>query len=391
MSSVCSICRINEPKYKCPACGTRTCLLQCVTRHKRQAECSGTVDETKFVPQKELDAGKINRDYNFLLNFGRTIELGKADVKTAAKNMFKRPGPQNHPGKRPKFNQNIDPRTKAVAAAYPHDPPTAVKRQNTLIVQLPAGMSRSSGNKTGYDKKLGSFTWTVEWRLLDAEGVQQTSFVSYRLKEHLLLQDAVPMNILKNAFPDKEIAKEDLHFYLDNVVSTHKARKSLLRLSSDEKLSDALRNKIVVEYPTIYIGLDAAVLEEFVSSVEAAYQLEAESSESETSDSSTDDSSDSESESDSEPEETSSKPPLKVKFDENEEEESGSKEEGKEGEEKGEEERGNEEKEQNGKEGEEKEDKRNEDDDVSKGVAANHKEEPSTNIVEEPTDGNLLK
>lgn len=330
MASLCSICRINDAKYKCPACEARTCLLQCVTRHKLQAECSGTVDETKFVPQKELDSAKINRDYNFLLNFGRNIELGKADVKTTAKNMFKRQGPQNHPSKRPKFNEKPDPRTKAVVAAYPHEPPTTLKRQNTLIIQLPAGMSRSSGNKSGYDKKLGSFTWTVEWRLLDAQGVQETSFVSYRLKEHLLLQDAVPMNILKNAFPDKDIAKEALHFFLENAVSINKARKSLIRLSSEEKLSDALSNKIVVEYPTIYIGLEAKVLEEFVVTVEEAYQLESDSSDSNSeseSDSGGDSSSESESESDSEPEETSSKPPAKVTF--GEEENNGGDEEGK--------------------------------------------------------------
>lgn len=83
--------------------------------------------------------------------------------------------------------------------AFSQEPTTVIKRNNTMIIQLPPGMSRATSNKTGYDKKAGSFIWTVEWVVIDDAGNEKDRFISYRLKEHLLLRDAVPMNILSNA------------------------------------------------------------------------------------------------------------------------------------------------------------------------------------------------
>lgn len=51
-----------------------------------------------------------------------------------------------------------------------NNPSSIVKRENTLVVQLPMGMSRSNSNKTGYDKKLNAFVWTIEWIVLNDEG-----------------------------------------------------------------------------------------------------------------------------------------------------------------------------------------------------------------------------
>ncbi len=46
--SLCEQCRVNPrrrlidvDKYKCPACGIRTCSLPCVNNHKRVTGCTG--------------------------------------------------------------------------------------------------------------------------------------------------------------------------------------------------------------------------------------------------------------------------------------------------------------------------------------------------------------
>lgn len=344
----CSICHLNEHKYTCPACGVKTCSINCVRRHKRQTECSGLVDQSKFVPKKILsqDETHINRDYNFLMNVGRQIHVGKGDIKSNAKNVFKRQfsGGNQNKNKRVKGNnadakETVDTRVECVKKVFLQDPNTMIKRNNTMIIQLPPGMSRASSNKTGYDKKAGSFIWTVEWVIIDDAGNEKDRFISYRLKEHLLLKDAVPMNILSNAVDGEDgstrnIDKEQLHFYLANVVGIGKTKDSILHLNEANLISDALTNKIVLEYPTIYITFNAETWKNRIIKEEEAYNYAdpdslSESSSSDYSDSS--DSSDSDSNSDSEsdsdgnstdnesdsdeaPEESSSKP-LKVTFD----------------------------------------------------------------------------
>lgn len=338
--NVCTVCQTNEHKYKCPACGMKTCSLACVTRHKKQTECTGVVDQTKFIPKNELteDSGYINRDYNFLLNFGRNIQLSKTDIKSNAKNIFKRQynnnynNNNNRNSKRFKANseQEEDQRIAIVNNAYSNNPPTSIKRNNTLVIQLPQGMSRSSSNKSGYDKKLQSFTWTVEWVLIDTNGDIKKTFLSYRLKEHLSLKDAVPMNILNNTIPEEEegnnrIEKNQLSFYLENVVNFNKPNKSIIQISPEDLISVALKDKIVLEFPTIYITLNKDTWNNFVHEESVAYGLNMQkevSDDSESNTTSSDDSDDSDSSGsegddsldDELPEESSSKEPQKIVF-----------------------------------------------------------------------------
>lgn len=317
----CSVCLEKDFKYTCPACGTKTCSVECVKRHKLRSECTGQVDPTKFVPKKKLSADQalVNRDYNYLLNFERTVQLGKSDIKVNAKNIFKRGAGQNQGHKRQKVESEKDPRIEKVNQIFPHQPQTSVKRQNTLVIHLPPGMSRATQNKSGYDKKAGAFTWTVEWIPVDATGCTRKPFISFRMKETLPLKDAVPMTVFENAI-GANVDKDTLHFYLDNCISG-KEGNEVIALDPKMSLASALSNKIVLEFPKIYVGVDDS-MDKYVCSENKAYGVDgsdSEKSESAT-DSDSDDSdsdsdsdtdsedSDSDSDSDSGPEETSSKP-----------------------------------------------------------------------------------
>ena len=46
----CEVCAVNKAKYTCPKCEVRTCGLACVNIHKKELECDGIRDKTKFVP-----------------------------------------------------------------------------------------------------------------------------------------------------------------------------------------------------------------------------------------------------------------------------------------------------------------------------------------------------
>lgn len=304
----CSVCKLNPIKYTCPACGIKSCSLECVKKHKDDTKCHGAVDVTKFLPKKQLasDDALVNRDYNFLMKMGRKIAVGKDDVKGSAKNVFKRQfqGRQNNQQKRFK-EDTIDPRTYLVNKVFPNNPPTVLRRNNTLTIQLPPGMSRAASNKTGYDKKMGGFIWTVEWVFIDSDGQERARFLSYRLKEGTPLVEAVPMLILSRAV-ESELNKSDLFFYLDSVLSKS---KHVIALEPQSLISEALTDKVVLEFPTIYVTRSESTLRNRLETGadESSSDSDSESDETSESDSDSDDSSDV---SDEEPEAASSKAPL---------------------------------------------------------------------------------
>lgn len=308
---LCSVCFDHEFKYKCPKCSIRTCSLECIKRHKLQNDCDGKIDNTKFVPKKELSDSTLhlNRDYNFLMKLNRDITVNKTDLRANAKNMFKR---NNNSYNRNRNNKRLkvpdDPRLDIVQQIYPN-PQTVIKRENVLVINLPDGMSRSISNKTGYDKKLQNFTWTIQW-IFEGQDLKK-DFISYRISENLKLVDAFPVNVL-----NVELKKEDLKFYLENVITIN---DKYIQLNGDTSISECLKDTIVLEYPTIHVRLDEI---ESIT-LNKAYQMTNDSSESDSdSDSSSDDSSDesndsdesddNDSDSDGPPEEHLSKDPNQV-------------------------------------------------------------------------------
>lgn len=316
MPELCSVCLEQDSKYTCPACDTKTCSVECVKRHKLRTECSGQIDPTQFIANKELASSQtlVNRDYNYLLNFERKIQLGKTDVKSNAGGLFKRTYNSGRNVKRQRPNEAVDPRRAQVNEVFPNNPQTSIKRENTLVIHVSPGMSRATQNKTGYDKKSGCFTWTVEWQPVDKEGQAGESFISYRLKESLPLKDSVPLNVLEKSLGSADLKPDDLFFYLHNCINTSSKVHSLIRLDPNASLSAALKDKVVLEYPKICITLASDVWEEYVQTQGDAYGLVETSSESESDSESSSDSdsseSDSGSDSDDAPEELSSRPPT---------------------------------------------------------------------------------
>jgi len=321
----CQICHRNQIKYTCPACSTRTCSLDCYKIHKERDSCTGKVDTTKFIQKLELTENPthLNRDYNYLVNVGRSIHLSKEDIREKAKNILKRARQDNRQDRK-RFKQNEaeeDKRRLLVMQIFPHNPAVVVKRENTMIVQVAPGMQRAMSNKTGYDRKSNSFTWTIEWIVVDVTGnTEITKFLSYRLNEQLSLLRAVPLNVLKSHGISET---SQLHFYLKNVTNT--PSNSVIELNGEHSISDALKDKIVLEYPTIYITVSDEAMASRVVDASRAYEPEhdeldsddsepdSESLESSSSEESSDD--DSESDSDSGPEESTAKSTVSIKVD----------------------------------------------------------------------------
>lgn len=271
---LCSICHRQEAKYKCPACGTKTCSLECVKRHKKQAECSGAVDSTRFVSRDELQADLVhlNRDYNFLNRVGRDLQVMRNDIQTDKKHINKR-ALQGSSGPQVKRFQNqaamnADPRAQCAKRLY-NDAPMINKRQNTLVISVPAVLERSRNNKSGYDKKEGQFRWTVECVFLDKEGEEIRRISNRRCGELMQLIDIVPAQTLQEF--KENTPKEDfqLEFYLHDVLN--KSLTTYIQLEPELNLADALKDKVVLEYPTIFISFLGSALKGEISLCETAY------------------------------------------------------------------------------------------------------------------------
>ena len=81
LTELCSICFTNPPRYTCPRCGCQTCSVACVKIHKKRAACSGVRNPASYLKSSELATpASIDRDYNFITKVQRDIEKAEDDV-----------------------------------------------------------------------------------------------------------------------------------------------------------------------------------------------------------------------------------------------------------------------------------------------------------------------
>lgn len=294
LKDLCQICYVEKFKYKCPKCATKTCSLECVKKHKTQSQCDGVIDNTKFIKRKEFeeDDKLVHRDYNFLMNLNRTIEVSKNDVRSKNKKIL-----SNFHNNNKRFQRN--------AASTEYE--TIVKR-SVKIRTVPKGMQRSQMNKSGWDKKKNTYVWTVEWILMDPEtGKEISKHFTNRMPEGTKLIESIH-NKIKEELQDKPV------FCFLRKIDTPASTPQFIPLNNDDFLADALRDQTVIEFPTILVSTKNEI--HGYSAYEESDSDSDSSEDSSDSSSSSDDSDSDEDESEEDdgdgPEEVSSKAPVEV-------------------------------------------------------------------------------
>ncbi|KAF3070879.1 Box C/D snoRNA protein 1 [Daldinia childiae] len=168
LTSLCTICHIQTPKYKCPRCGTRTCSLACVKKHKKWSSCNGERDPTVYMPREKLktDAG-IDHDYNFLTKIERSVERVEKILKEEKDilpqdDTASRPPPSKrarlHKGQsrgRVTFEQN--------SRRWDKNSMQRMRQLGIRVASVPYGMTRAKENKTSWNKRTRTMNWQVEW------------------------------------------------------------------------------------------------------------------------------------------------------------------------------------------------------------------------------------
>ncbi|GAV56159.1 hypothetical protein ZYGR_0BA00650 [Zygosaccharomyces rouxii] len=332
MVDLCEICQTAEFKYKCPKCFKKTCSLPCIKEHKSQDNCSGKAhDPTKYIDKdtlKNADDEKhennflVQRDYQFLTNLRRSLEVEMKDGRLTNKRVLQSYG-NNSNAKRPRYDQECQ----------------RIIRRGVNCILLPKGMQRSQMNKSKWDKPLDLFVWSIEWILYPPKETSFTleepfSHVSHRIKETDTLVEGMGKIIYDKCCEFYQLANEDeptpetkpertqrlikggLKFYTKwfpyNTIRVTDS-KQLVELDPCQKsIAELFKNRTVIEFPTIYVVANESELPEGYSVVDEQAIQEAQKSSDSDSDSDSDssdssNSDESKSDSDAEPQEESSK------------------------------------------------------------------------------------
>ncbi|CAK9812859.1 Box C/D snoRNA protein 1 [Anthophora quadrimaculata] len=243
----CEVCNTDKAKYTCPKCEVRTCSLRCVNIHKKELECDGIRDKTKFVTLQSFTDLDLLSDYRLLEEVGRTVEQLKRDP-------FKKCTRQN----------SLPMHLKKLKTA-------AFKRKISLQF-MPQHFSRHKNNTTFLNWKSNELYWRIEWIFPQAEytkWVTEKALETTRLSA-LMEEILDPVKSLENKNDIEELnlrmcLNDRLQFYqaaglpgVKVLLKAEKIAKSDLKfyeLDITLTLMENLENKIIIEFPVIYIVL----------------------------------------------------------------------------------------------------------------------------------------
>lgn len=218
-SVICSICRLHEHKYKCPACLIVSCSADCTKQHKLQSGCTGKRKRSAFVARSKFDDTTINNDYNFLTDLERGLD-----------NAARHSSSIQHG--RPKGQVN-----------------SFVKRAMDIggitVLAAPRGLTRAKLNKSHYINKNACILWTVEFYLEDMQRIVD------RVQDTSTLYEAVrPLLKFKETLQDRDPVSLT---YLTKNMAASGDQVIYTKLDGTKTLRELLRFTTVVEFPTIWI------------------------------------------------------------------------------------------------------------------------------------------
>lgn len=241
---LCEVCNYVEAKYTCPKCEVKTCCLRCLNIHKRELECTGIRDKTKFIAIKAMTGSDFMSDYAFLEDCTRYVAERKRDRRKV----------------HTRFNKSLPTHLFKLRAA-------AHQRQIQLRFLL-AIFSAHIENTTFYDWKEQCIYWRIVWhfrnagnlRLADERCNEQTRLSCLLTKYVVGCRDGdanpllglsdVVRNNLRMGYQTKEFDGLRVLLKAEGVKG---CRNRFYELDVDRTLAENLAGKTIVEFPTIHV------------------------------------------------------------------------------------------------------------------------------------------
>lgn len=266
----CCGCGKSDVKYRCPRCERITCSLQCCVAHKKEFDCNGKRDRTKYVSVKSFTDADLSSDFFFLEEVSRS-------TNSAARSRSQ----LNANAKRYTTNKKRKVATASTGNGAPINPdipadwlarfPIAVQlfaehsaKRGVALTLLAPGMSKRARNTSYMDIKKSTLYWRVEWAFPSAEVAVKHS--EDRAKDSATLFEllgkylnpsqenvAVRGKLKKYAVP----AWEKHVLLLLRKEFTPASQPQYYRLDGNLSLGSNLKRKAVVEFPVITVALAA--------------------------------------------------------------------------------------------------------------------------------------
>ncbi|KAL9658455.1 hypothetical protein ABK040_005997 [Willaertia magna] len=258
-SPICQICSQNNSKYTCPGCEIKYCSVNCYKNHIQNnlQNCNGKRDPTKFVDLTNFTTRNIKNDYNFLENLeketnkiSKNREINKID---------------SHP-----YQFHL-PKSKELQIK-------SLQRKIRLEL-MSIGMKRREENTSYYNRKGDKIYWRIEFLFDQQEQLEnQLNNCQHVIEKHVcedlkvkdIITKYLDKNINGNAKTRDLLQKyayiyekslnnkeEDFKFgYFLQVPNRPKNETTLYyQLNENISLKEALKDMIIIEYPTIHIVL----------------------------------------------------------------------------------------------------------------------------------------
>ena len=276
-ATACAICKLQQAKYTCPACETRTCSAACVKAHKAATGCTGKRDRTAYLPLEDMDERTLRSDYCLLEEAGRECLRARRLGRIVA--------PPARPVLPPAlFALQRAARARGVDLCFVQ-PGMTRRRNNTTKLVHAAGRRRDGGRSRGARGGGGAgrgdgadesrIDWCVEWRFPDANGAvrvtdaaPENASIAELLSAHVSAGDAVTGATRRAVLRAYDGAPRQVRVLLEGydaaaaAAATDGGGGGAQRLSAPVDERDALRTALrglrVVEHPVLVVSLVAA-------------------------------------------------------------------------------------------------------------------------------------
>ncbi|XP_034841542.1 box C/D snoRNA protein 1 [Maniola hyperantus] len=234
----CEVCGSKEAVYTCPKCEVRTCCLDCVRIHKKELECTGVRDRTKFIYMKDFTDTDLLSDYRLLEECARFVYAVKRDEK--------------------KRFTRID----KDLPIHLHKLRLAARHRGTVLQFLAQNFTRHKVNTTKYIYKTNLINWRIEWVFPNVE-TKPLKFVDEKCSEKKKLSELLDKYLNPDA-PAFEGSKELMYYKsigfsgVKVLLKAEKLRgspKKFFELDTTETLAENLSGKCIVEFPIIFVVL----------------------------------------------------------------------------------------------------------------------------------------
>ncbi|KAH8387888.1 hypothetical protein KR093_010164 [Drosophila rubida] len=237
----CEVCAKNAACYACPKCEVKTCSLPCVQIHKRELNCDGIRDRTKFLPLSAMTERDFMSDYCFLEEATRYADTRKKDKsKRYTHQQCQLPVPL-------------------------HRMRSAAGKRNIRLQFLLPHFTRRKNNSTFLNWRQQRFYWHLEW-LFVGGGTDVARFVATRCDEQQTLaqlldqylnveQQEVALEQRKQLQQHQLAGIGQLTLWL-RAEGVRRSGSRCYALEAHKTLSENLAGKTIVEFPSIYVSYE---------------------------------------------------------------------------------------------------------------------------------------